>query len=352
MAVASVKRHDRPVIREPSRREVLAGVGAGVGAVVAGCRGERAAPRREATTAVVAPHQAVPADAPSADPPVSAPAVAPITRRRIPSSGEEVPAIGLGSWSTFDVAPDRVAAVQPVLAAFLARGGRVVDSSPMYGDAEAAIGAMLANLRGADAALPAPFLATKVWTSGERAGQAQMRRSMSLLGAASLDLMQIHNLLDWKVHLNTLRAWKQAGTFRYIGVTHYQHAAFDQLERIVRDERVDFVQLPYSLVDRAAEARLLPAAADAGVAVLVMQPFESGGLFRQVRGRPLPPVAAELRCTSWAQLFLVWLLGHPAVTCPIPATSKPAHLEDNMGALTAAVPDQAQRAEILRALAG
>ena len=269
--------------------------------------------------------------------------------RTIPSTGEKVPAIGLGSWSTFDVGPDEVARVQPVLARFLAMGGRVVDSSPMYGQAEAAIGTMLASLRAADVAMPVPFLATKVWTSGERAGQEQMRRSMQLLGTSTLDLMQIHNLVDWKVHLKTLRAWKDAGTFRYIGVTHSQHGAFGELEQIVRRERLDFVQLPYSVSDREAEARLLPAARDAGAAVLVMQPFDTGGLFDQVRGKAVPPVAAELGATSWAQVFLLWILGHPAVTCPIPATSKLSHLEDNLAALAMKVPDEAQRAAIVTA---
>lgn len=325
------------MIAEPSRREILAGVGA---AALAGCVGERAP-----TPPTPAPASAVPPP-PAASPP---PPAAPILQRRIPSTGEMIPAIGLGSWETFDVPPDDVARVQPVLARFLALGGTVVDSSPMYGDAEAAIGAMLANLR-ADPTTPAPFLATKVWTSGERTGEAEMRRSMERLGVARLDLMQIHNLVDWKTHLRTLRAWKDRGVFRYIGVTHYQHLAFDDLERIIRDEHVDFVQLPYSLTDRRAAERLLPAAADAGVAVLVMRPFDAGTLFERVRGKPLPAVAADLGATSWAQLFLLWILGHPAVTCPIPATSKVAHLEDNLAALRARVPDETQRAAILRAV--
>jgi diketogulonate reductase-like aldo/keto reductase len=274
-----------------------------------------------------------------------------ILRRTIPSSGEVVPAIGLGSWQTFDVAREDVAAIQPVLARFLALGGRIVDSSPMYGGAEAAIGVMLANLRMEDPATPAPFLATKVWTSGERKGQDEMRRSMQRMGAGeSLDLMQIHNLLDWKVHLKTLRAWKDAGTFRYIGITHYQHGAFGELEQLLRRERLDFIQLPYSVSDRLAEERLLPAAADTGTAVLVMQPFDSGGIFGRVRGKALPPVAAELGATSWAQLFLLWILGHPAVTAPIPATAKVAHIEDNLAALRCRVPDDAQRAAIVQAI--
>lgn len=275
------------------------------------------------------------------------PTSAPILRT-IPSTGERIPAIGLGSWQTFDVAD--VAPVTPVLARFLALGGRVVDSSPMYGKAEAAIGKMLAALRAGDPATPAPFLATKVWTRGAAEGRAQMQRSLALLGVTQLELMQIHNLLDWKHHLATLRAWKAAGTVKYIGVTHYAHSAFDELEQIVRREKIDFVQLPYNVADRAAEKRLLPAARDAGVAVLVMEPFASGALFGRVKGKPLPAVARELGCTSWGQLFLKFLLGHPAVTCPIPATSKVAHVEDNLGALRGAVPDASQRDAIVAAL--
>jgi diketogulonate reductase-like aldo/keto reductase len=279
--------------------------------------------------------------------------VSPMITRRIPSTNEELPAIGLGSWQTFDVAEEDVPAVQPVLARFLELGGRVVDSSPMYGQSERAIGKMLASIGASGATRP--FLATKVWTSGDAKGQGQMRRSMELLGVGAatgraLDLMQIHNLLDWKTHLKTLRAWKDAGTFRYIGVTHYQESAFGELEQIVRHEKVDFVQLPYSVSDRAAEARLLPAAAAAGVAVLVMQPFDTGGLFDRVRGKALPAVAAELGASSWAQLFLLWILGHEAVTAPIPATSKLKHVEDNMAALRMKVPDAGQRAAIVKAV--
>jgi len=271
-----------------------------------------------------------------------------LVTRPIPSTGERLPAIGLGSWQTFDVEDPRP--VRPVVERFLALGGRAIDSSPMYGRAEGAIGAMLAAIRRADPKAPAPFLATKVWTRGKQDGIAQMKRSLDRLGVAKLDLMQIHNLLDWATHLATLRDWKAAGTIRYIGVTHYAHASFDELEQIVRRERVDFVQLPYSVIEREAEQRLLPAAADAGVAVLVMEPFSSGALFKQVKGKPLPAVAHDLGCTSWAQLALKFIVGHPAVTCPIPATGKVAHIEDNLGALRGPVPTEAQRKAILAAL--
>lgn len=279
-----------------------------------------------------------------------APKAKPMTeiQRTIPSTGEKIPAIGLGSWQTFDV--DDVAPVTPVLEKFLALGGRVIDSSPMYGKAEAAIGKMMSALRKANPNTPAPFFATKVWTRGKTDGIAQMKRSLSLLGIPKIELMQIHNLLDWKAHLATLREWKTAGTVKYIGVTHYSHSAFDDLEQIIKTEKIDFVQLPYNVTTRGAEKRLLPAARDAGVAVLVMEPFASGSLFGKVKGKPLPAVATELNCTSWGQLFLKFLLGHPVVTCPIPATSKVKHVEDNLGAMRGPVPDEAQRKAIISAV--
>lgn len=269
-----------------------------------------------------------------------------IITRTIPSSGEAVPAIGMGSWQTFDVADP--ATVQPVLARFLALGGRVVDSSPMYGRAEAAIGAMTAAIRTADPKAPPPWLATKVWTTGRQPGVAQMKQSLARLGVAKLELMQIHNLVDWRTQLATLRDWQAAGTIRYIGISHF--GALDQLEHVVRTEKLDFVQLPYSASMRGAEKRLLPAAADRGVAVLVMEPFAKGELFRAVKGKALPAVAGELGCTTWAQLFLKFILAHPAVTCPIPATSKVKHVEDNLGALRGPVPTGLQRDKILAAL--
>jgi diketogulonate reductase-like aldo/keto reductase len=268
--------------------------------------------------------------------------------RAIPSTGEKVPAIGLGSWQTFDVGD--VAPITPVIERFLALGGRVIDSSPMYGKSEAAIGKMIAALRKADPKTPAPFYATKVWTRGKADGIAQMKRSLALLGISKIELMQIHNLLDWKTHLATLREWKTAGTVKYIGITHYSHGQFDELERIIKTEKIDVVQLPYNVGERGAEKRLIPAARDAGVAVLVMEPFASGALFGKVKGKPLPAVATELGCTSWGQLFLKFLLGNPAVTCPIPATSKVKHVEDNLGALRGIVPDEKQRKAIVSAV--
>ena len=307
-----------------SRREFLAGSAAGLVMLGAGARAG-AGPARKGPAAIV--------------------------RRPFAALGGPIPAVGLGSWQTFDVPPDEVASVQPVLDRFLELGGRLIDSSPMYGRAEAAIGEMLRR-RGPRARRATPLLATKVWTSGKKDGIEQMERSAARLGVQRIDLMQVHNLLDWKTHLATLRDWKERGRVRAIGVTHYQHAAFDDLERIIRTEKIDSVQLPYSVIDRAAERRLLPAARDHGVAVLILSPFESGALFRKVKGRPVPPWAAEIDCTSWAQLFLKFLLGHPAVTCPLPATSKLSHLEDNLGALRGRLPDTTLRRRIIAAVDG
>jgi aryl-alcohol dehydrogenase-like predicted oxidoreductase len=249
--------------------------------------------------------------------------------------------IGLGTWSTFDVGPDEAARAprREVLRSFLAAGGRVIDSSPMYGRSEEVTGDLLADLPGA----PRPFLATKIWTRGRAEGEAQAKESMRRMRTDRLDLLQIHNLLDWQVHLPTLRAMKAAGTIRYLGVTHYAVSSFDELERILRREKVDFVQLPYSAATREAEARLLPAAAETGTAVLVMRPFEEGDLFGAVKGRALPSWAKDLACTSWSQVFLKFIISHPAVTAALPATANPRHLADNVGAGSGPMPDAALR---------
>ena len=275
--------------------------------------------------------------------------------RKIPRSGETLPVIGLGTWQTFDVgegAPER-AALSEVLAAFLDAGGRVVDSSPMYGRAEATVGDLLAGLGARAEGTRRPFLATKIWTTGTARGEEQMAtsaRRMRRQPPHQIDLMQIHNLQDWRTHLATLRDWKAAGRVRYIGVTHYDLGAFDELERIIETEAVDFVQLPYSIGVRKAEERLLPAAADHRTAVLVMRPFEAGTLFSEVRGRPLPAFAAELACTVWAQLFLKFILAHPAVTCPIPATANPRHLAENVAAGSGRLPDEEMRRKLIAAV--
>jgi aryl-alcohol dehydrogenase-like predicted oxidoreductase len=216
----------------------------------------------------------------------------------------------------------------------------------MYGRAEQVVGDVLADLH----AIGAPFLATKVWTRGKREGIAEMERSRKRMRAERIDLMQIHNLVDWQTHLPVLREMKQAGAIRYLGVTHYAHGELPQIEKLMRSEALDFVQVPYNLADRAVEARVLPAAADTGTAVLVMRPFEEGALFRRVKGKPLPGWAADLDCTSWAQIFLKFIIGHPAVTCPIPATADPAHLADNMKAAFGRLPDAAQRKAMIAAI--
>jgi aryl-alcohol dehydrogenase-like predicted oxidoreductase len=268
--------------------------------------------------------------------------------RKIPRTGEALPVIGLGTWQTFDVgtSAEERRPLAEVLRAFLEAGGRAIDSSPMYGRAEQVTGDLVAGLAGA----PRPFVATKVWTRGKRAGEAQIRESMRRLRAEPLDLLQIHNLLDWEAHLPTLRDLKAEGRIRYVGVTHYARSAFGELERLLRSENLDFVQLPYSAMTREAERRLLPAAAETGTAVLVMRPFEEGALFRAARGKPLPDFAAELGATSWSELFLKFILAHPAVTAVLPATSKPAHLAENVRAGFGPLPDERLRARIVDAL--
>lgn len=251
-------------------------------------------------------------------------------KRPIPKTGETIPAIGLGTWSTFDVTLDAATRERlgAVLARFHAAGGRVVDSSPMYGRAEEVVGTLGAE-NGLGASL---FVATKVWTKGRDEGIRQMQTSMRRLRRERLDLIQVHNLLDAATHLDTLAKWKAQGRVRYTGITHYVPSAFDDLERFMRSHKPDFVQLCYSAGRREAESKLLPLAAELGIAVLVNRPFEEGALFRAVKGKPLPDWAAEAGCASWAQLFLKFILAHPAVTCAIPATGNPEHLADNVKA--------------------
>jgi aryl-alcohol dehydrogenase-like predicted oxidoreductase len=279
----------------------------------------------------------------------AAPPTPAMISRPIPRTGERLPVIGLGTWQTFDVGalPEEQVAQREVLRRFLAAGGRVIDSSPMYGRAEEVCGELLA----AEDAIGKPFLATKVWTSGKREGLAQMQRSMRRMRTPRMDLMQVHNLLDYRTHLPVLREWKQTGQIRYLGVTHYDRGSFAELERLMRTEELDFIQLPYSVVEREAERRLLPTAADTGTAVLVMTPFASGGLFRQVKGKPLPVWASEIHCRSWAQLFLKFLLGHPAVLCPLPATANPEHVADNLQAGSGPIPDADLREQIAKLVA-
>jgi diketogulonate reductase-like aldo/keto reductase len=276
--------------------------------------------------------------------PSPARAASSILTRPIPSSGEAIPVVGLGTWRTFDVgpAPAERAPLKTVLQRFVEVGGRVIDSSPMYGTAESVAGDLAAELAVTDKL----FFATKVWTSGREAGVAQIEQSFRRFRTKRLDLLQIHNLLDWKTQLRTLRDFKQTGRIRYVGVTHYTASAYDELERVLRSEPLDFLQVNYSVGEREAERRILPLAAERGIAVLVNRPFSEGGLFQRVRGKALPAWASEIGCESWAQLLLKWVLANPAATCVIPATSRPEHLVDNMKAGVGALPDDKMRTQI------
>ena len=268
-------------------------------------------------------------------------------QRRIPSSGEELPVVGLGTSQTFEAggsAQEREP-LRLVLEAFFAGGGRLIDTSPMYSTAEGVLGDLLTPEMHARA-----FLATKVWTRGARAGREQMTHSAQLLKTARLDLIQVHNLLDLDTQLATLRDWKAAGRVRYVGITHYTVGAQPDLERVIRREQLDFVQLNYSPVTPQAERTLLPLAAERGVAVLVNRPFEDGAVFAKTRGKPLPAWAAEVEASSWGQLILKFIAAHPAVTCIIPATASVAHLRDNLAGGVGRLPDQRQREEIAAAL--
>jgi diketogulonate reductase-like aldo/keto reductase len=268
-----------------------------------------------------------------------------IISRAIPSSGEAMPVIGLGTWQVFDVGADERARQQPrpVLQEFAAGGGRMIDTSPMYGRAEGVTGDLITEL----GLRPRVFLATKVWTSGRDQGVAQMRCSAELLKSPVLDLIQIHNLLDWRTHLATLRRMKEQGQVRYIGITHYTTSSLPELARILESEPgIDFVQFGYSLATRDAETKLLPVAASRGVATIVNQPFETGDMFRRVRGKPVPEWAAEFDCASWALLFLKYILAEPAVTAVIPATANPAHMADDLKAGFGRLPDPQQRQKI------
>ena len=278
----------------------------------------------------------------------AAAAPAEMLKRPVPRSGELLPAVGLGTWQTFDVGandPAR-AELKEVLRQLAALGGSVVDSSPMYGESERVVGDLTAELGIRDRL----FLATKVWTSGREAGIRQMEDSFRLMRTKRMDLMQVHNLLDLGTHLKTLREWKAAGKIRYLGITHYHSGAYADLERLVKTREYDFVQFNYSMDEREAEARLLPLCADSGTAVLINRPFSLAGLFGKVRGKPLPPWAKDFDCASWAQFFLKYILAHPAVTCVIPGTRRAAHLKDNLQAGAGRLPDAAMRRRMVEYL--
>ena len=272
-------------------------------------------------------------------------------KRPVPRGGELLPVIGLGTYHVFDVAPHapEMAELREVLKTFVAGGASVVDSSPMYGHAESAVG----ELASAFALHPSLFLATKIWTTGREAGIRQMQNSLRVMRTQRIDLMQVHNLLDLATHLKTLREWKPAGTIRYLGITHYHSGAYRELEQLLKTRDYDFVQFNYSLAEREAETRLLSVAADTGTAVIINRPFAHGALFAKVKGQVLPAWAAEFDCASWAQFFLKYILAHPAVTCVIPGSGKVHHMADNLGAGKGRLPDARQRkrmAELIQSL--
>lgn len=269
-------------------------------------------------------------------------------RRAIPSSGEKIPVIGLGTYQAFDVgasSPERTP-LREALKTFVAGSGSLVDSSPMYGRAEGVVGDLAEELAIRDAL----FLATKVWTSGRDAGIQQMESSFRLMRTDVMDLMQIHNLLDWRTHTATLQAWKSQGRVRYIGITHYHEGAYDDLQKLMRTRAYDFVQLNYSIAEREAEDSVLPLAQELGVATIANRPFAQANLFSRVRGKALPEWAKEFDCSSWAQFFLKYIVSHPAVTCAIPATSKPEHMADNMRAAYGRLPDERQRRRMVEVM--
>src|SRR5262245_44630002 len=271
--------------------------------------------------------------------------------RAIPSSGEKLPVIGLGTWRAFDVdlSADVRRQREDVLSTFVKLGGRVIDSSPMYGRAEEVIGQLSSALGIRDKL----FLATKVWTEGKQSGIQSMERSMSLLRTNRIDLMQVHNLVDVSTQLATLQEWKQQSRIRYTGITHYESGALSEIEKLMRSQKFDFLQINYSLLEPDAEERVLPLAQERGIAVIANRPFGAGDLFSKVRSKPLPDWATEFDCRLWAQFFLKWIVANPVITCAIPATNKPRHIDDNMEGGIGRLPDAKLRhrmAELVRSL--
>ena len=266
-------------------------------------------------------------------------------QRIIPSSGEKLPVVGLGTWQQFDVGSDAAvrAPLKQVLQEMVRLGGKLIDSSPMYARSEEVIGDLTTETGHANDF----FYATKVWTRGRQEGIDQMNASLKKMRRKTMDLMQIHNLVDWQTHFTTLRKWKEEGRIRYIGITHYTNSAHEDLERIIVKEKPDFVQFNYSIRERNAEKRLLAAAKDTGVAVIINEPFEKGELFGLVKGKSLPSWAAEYDINSWGQYFLKYIISHPAVNCVIPGTSNPKHVADNMGAGYGKLPDEAGRKKMI-----
>jgi diketogulonate reductase-like aldo/keto reductase len=266
-------------------------------------------------------------------------------KRKIYKGNEEIACVGLGTWQTFDVGEDSRErdALRQVLQTLVSNGASLVDSSPMYGSSEKVVG----DLSASENLNEKLFMATKVWTTGTSEGIRQMENSFKLLRRNRMDLMQIHNFVDYKTHLKTLRNWKESGKIRYIGLTHYSDSAHSTLESIIKHEPIDFIQINYSLRDRNAEKSLLPTARDKQVAVLINRPFEEGALFALVKGKKLPPWATEFNCQSWGQFFLKFILANRAVTCVIPGTSKSKHLADNLMAGEGKLPDEKHRKQMI-----
>jgi diketogulonate reductase-like aldo/keto reductase len=267
-----------------------------------------------------------------------------IMTRKIPSTGEEIPAIGLGTWQVFDAGSNAAARapLREVIAAFARAGGKVIDSSPMYGSAESVAGDLVAGL-GLRERL---FIATKVWTRGRAEGIAEMERSFQRLRVTTMDLMQIHNLLDAEVHTKTLNDMKAKGRIRYTGITHYTSSAYAEVEKWLKKEKYDFLQINYSLAERESDRKILEICKDRNIAVIANRPFAEGAMFRRVRGKPLPPWAAEIGVASWAQYFLKWIVAHPAITCAIPGTGKPEHIADNVAAGFGRLPEEKMRKQM------
>ncbi len=274
-------------------------------------------------------------------------APASLIQRPIPATGELLPVMGMGTSRTFDTPGDAesLASLGDILRLFFDNRGRVIDSSPMYGQAESRVGDVLRAMDN----IATPFAATKVWTTGREQGIAQMEESARRMNVEHFDLIAVHNLMDWQTQLATLKQWKEAGKVRYIGITTSHGRDHEQFLEVMRSEPLDFVQFSYNIEDRVPEEQLLPTAQERGIATMINRPFQRGALFSKTRGQALPAVAADIDCSSWAQFFLKFILAHPAVTCIIPATSRVSHMEDNMGAGFGRVPDADQRDEMLRA---
>jgi aryl-alcohol dehydrogenase-like predicted oxidoreductase len=275
-------------------------------------------------------------------------ATLPLIQRSIPSSGELIPAIGMGTSRTFDTDSDAesLAQLTAVIKAFFDGKGTVIDSSPMYGNAESRIGDVLRNMKDQ----PKVFAATKVWTTGREQGIAEMQESARRMNVKHFDLIAVHNLVDWKTQLSTLKEWKKEGKVRYIGITTSHGRDHDEFLDVMRKEPLDFIQFSYNIANLTAEKEILPLAHDRGIATMVNRPYQRGSLFSASKGKALPALAKDIDCTSWGQFYLKFILGHPAVTTVIPATSKPHHMMDNMQANFGRVPDKHQRAEMLRIL--